>query len=92
MAKEQTNVAPEQELPKFEQDYDARTKDTESVEGLQFESPVPVQENLGEVSEEKAKEVNGYKGHDKIATKVVEDQEAKGRSRDDETYTGAKFF
>jgi len=93
MAKEQTkNTAPEQELPKFENDYDARTKDTESVDGLQFESPVPVQENLGEVSEEKAKEVNGYKGHKNIASKVEEDQEAKGRKRDDETSTGAKFF
>lgn len=92
MAKEQTNVSPEQELPKFEKENEARSTDNTSVEGLQFESPVPVQENLGEVSEEKAKEVNGYKGHKNIASKVEEDQEAKGRKRDDETSTGAKFF
>jgi len=92
MAKEQTNVSPEQELPKFEKENEARSTDTTSVDGLQFESPVPVQENLGEVSEEKAKEVNGYKGHKNIASKVEEDQEAKGRKRDDETSTGAKFF
>jgi len=92
MAKEQTNVSPEQELPKFEKEHEARSTDNTSVDGLQFESPVPVQENLGEVSEEKAKEVNGYKGHKNIASKVEEDQEAKGRKRDDETSTGAKFF
>ena len=87
MAKDAPNT--EAEVTK---DVEARNVDT-SVEGVQFESPVPVQENLdGPVSEEKAKEVNGYKGHDKIATKVVEDQEAKGRKRDDETFTGAKFF
>lgn len=92
MAKEETkNTAPEQELPKFEKEHEARSTDT-SVEGLQFESPVPVQENAGEVSNEKAKEINGYKGHDNIASKVEEDQEAKGRKRDDETSTGAKFF
>jgi len=72
-------------------DGKARNTDT-SVEGVTFESPVPVQENLGPVSEEKAKEVNGYKGHKNIASKVKEDQEAKGRNRDDETSTGAKFF
>ena len=63
-----------------------------SFEGVTFESPVPVTENLGEISDEKAKEVNGYKGHKNIASKVEEDQEAKGRKRDDETSTGAKFF
>jgi len=95
MAKDQANaptVAPTDELPKFEKEFDARTKDTDSVDGLQFESPVPTQENVGEVSNEKAKEINGYKGHDNIASKVEEDQEAKGRKRDDETSTGAKFF
>lgn len=69
----------------------ARSVDT-SFEGTTFESPVERQENLGPVSEAKAKEVNGYKGHDKIGTKVVEDQEAKGRKRDDKTSTGAKYF
>lgn len=86
MAKDAANTVAE-----VTKDVEARHVDT-SVEGVTFESPVPVQENVGPVSDEKAKEINGYKGHDKIATKVVEDQEAKGRSRDDETYTGAKFF
>ena len=85
------NVFDNKELQKFEKTDEARNVDT-SVEGVTFESPVPVQENLGEVSEEKAKEVNGYKGHKNIASKVEEDQEAKGRKRDDETFTGAKFF
>ena len=85
------NVLDNKELPKFEKTDEARNVDT-SVEGVTFESPVPVQENLGEVSEEKAREVNGYKGHKNIASKVEEDQEAQGRKRDDETFTGAKFF
>lgn len=90
MAKDNAKVpeTPSEVTPNTE----ANDVDT-SVEGLQFESPVKRQENLkGPVSEEKAKEVNGYKGHDNIASKVEEDQEAKGRKRDDETSTGAKFF
>ena len=86
MAKDAPNTVAE-----VTKDVEARYVDT-SVEGVQFESPVARQENLGEVSEEKAKEVNGYKGHKNIASKVEEDQEAKGRKRDDETSTGAKFF
>lgn len=85
MAKEPTNA------PEPVKEAEARRVDT-SVEGVTFESPVPVQENVGPVSDEKAKEINGYKGHKNIGTQVVEKQESKGRSRDDETYTGAKFF
>ena len=65
----------------------------EKTEDVTFESPVRSVENLeGPVSEEKAKEVNGYKGYDNIAEQVEASQEARGRSRDEKTDTGAKYF
>ena len=65
----------------------------EKTEDVTFESPVRSVENLeGPVSEEKAKEVNGYKGYDSIAEQVEASQEARGRSRDKKTETGAKYF
>lgn len=67
-------------------------RNRETVDGVEYASPVRTVENVGPVSEEKAKEINGYKGHDNIASKVEEDQEARGRKRDTKTETGAKFF
>ena len=65
----------------------------EKAEDVTFESPVRTVENLeGPVSEEKAKEVNGYKGYNNIAEQVEATQEARGRSRDEKTDTGAKYF
>ena len=63
------------------------------AEDVTFGSPVRSVENLeGPVSEEKAKEGNGYKGYDNIAEQVEASQEARGRSRDEKTDTGAKYF
>ena len=65
----------------------------EKVEDVTFESPVRIVENLeGPVSEEKAKEVNWYKDYKNIGEQVEASQEARGRSRDEKTDTGAKYF
>lgn len=70
----------------------ANVRSSDQVGDSTFESPVRRVENVGPVSEEEAKELNGYKGHDNIASQVEESQEALGRSRDTETETGAKYF
>ena len=65
----------------------------EKAEDVTFESPVRTVANLeGPVSEEKAKEVNGYKDYKNIGEQVEASQEARGRSRDKKTDTGAKYF
>lgn len=87
MAKESTA-----QESKGQDETPSRVRSSEELDGNTFEDTVQRQENVGEVSNEKAKEINGYKGHRNIASKVKEDQESKGRSRDDETSTGAKFF
>lgn len=87
MAKESTA-----QESKGQDETPTRVRSSEEVDGNTFEDTIRREGNVGEVSNEEAKEINGYKGHKNIASKVEEDQEAKGRKRDDETSTGAKFF
>ena len=65
----------------------------EKAEDVTFESPVRVVENLeGPVSEEKAKEVNGYKGYNNIREQIEDAKKEKGVNLDEDTDTGAKKF
>ena len=65
----------------------------EKTEDVTSKSPVRSVENLeGPVSEEKAKEVNGYKGYNNIREQIEDAKKEKGVDIDEDTYTGAKKF
>lgn len=53
--------------------------------------PVRLVEPLGEVSQEKAKEVNGYKGYDNVAEAKRAQLKDKNVDLDQPTDTGAKY-
>ena len=90
MAKDKTRTEETSEVSDQEVQDGVRSKTT--VGDSEFSSPVRTVENVGPVSESEARRINGYEGHDNIASKVVEDQKARGRDQDTKTETGAKYF
>lgn len=65
---------------------------TTTAEDVTFNTPVREQEAGKPVSEEEARRINGYEGHENIRSQIEEEKARKGVDLNEDTDTGAKKF
>ena len=72
---------------------DVRENRDTNPEPVTFENPVrELKNHEGPVTEEEARKINGYEGHENIRSQIEEDKARKGVDLDEDTDTGAKKF